>query len=52
MKKLPSCCFLVCQGLSHDDIGTVRGTIVQEIRPVELVSKPAILLKKIGGGVS
>ena len=37
--------FLVCKGLSIDDVGVSRDTVFQEIRR-ELVLKPAISLKK------
>ena len=44
--------FLVCGGLSNDDVGVARGTLFQEIRPGgELVSKPAISLNNSGGGL-
>ena len=42
---------LVCKGLSHDDVGVAWGIVFQEIRPVsQLISKPAISLKKCWGG--
>ena len=36
--------------LSNDGVGVARGTAFQKIRPVELVLKPAISLKKSWGG--
>ena len=39
--------FHVCEGVSNDDVGVARGTtVLQEIRPDVLVSKPAISLKE------
>ena len=26
-------CFLLCKGLSNDDVGVARGTVLQEVRP-------------------
>ena len=37
---------LLRQGLSNDDVGVARVASLQEARPVEPVSKPAITLKK------
>ena len=42
--------FLVCRGLSNDDVGVARGTVSQETRPGAGVSKPAISSKKNVGG--
>ena len=43
--------FPVCKGLSIDEVGCQgTDTALQEIRPVELVLKPAVLLKKSWGG--
>ena len=42
--------FLVCKGLSNDDVGVARGTVFQEIRPGGLFSKPMISLEKCWGG--
>ena len=41
---------LVCKGLPNNDAGVAMGTVVQEIDGRELVSKPAMSLKKISGG--
>ena len=41
--------FLVREGLSTDDVGVAKGTLFREIRPGELVSKPAISLKNSWG---
>ena len=45
-KKKVSIHFLVCRDLSIDDVKVSRDTVFQEMRPVELVLKPAISLKK------
>ena len=41
--------FSFCEGLSNDDVGVTRGSVFQEIRPGELLSKQAISLKKRSG---
>ena len=38
--------FLVCKGLSNDDVGVAWGNAFLRIYGGELVSKPAISLKK------
>ena len=45
--------FIVCGGLSNDDVGAARGAVFQKIRPVswELVPKPAISTKVAGDTV-
>ena len=40
----------VCKGLSIDDVGVSGDTVFQEIRPGELVLKPATSLKNSWGG--
>ena len=33
MKRTSSHFFLVCEGLSNDDVGVAMGTLFQEVRP-------------------
>ena len=50
MKTTLFTCFVVCRGLSNDDVGGARSTIFQEIRPAAGLKKPAISSKKCWGG--
>ena len=42
--------FLGCKGLLNNDVAVARDTVFQEIRPGELVSKPAIFAQESWGG--
>ena len=42
-------CFLVCEGLSTDDVGVARGTVLQEIRPCAGFKTDHFVKEKLGG---
>ena len=41
--------FLVCKGLSNDDVGVARGTVFQEIRPIAGFKTGGFAKEKLGG---
>ena len=45
-------CFLVCKGLSTDDVGVARGVIFQEIRPGTGFKSGDSVKRKVRGGYS
>ena len=48
-KKYLDLFFLVCKGLSNDDVGVARGTIFQEIRPGAGFKTGDFVKEKLGG---
>ena len=50
IKKASSHIFKLAKCLSNDDVGAARGTVSQEIRLVEPVSKPEISSRENWGG--
>ena len=49
IEKKVSTYFLVCEGLSIDDVGVSRDTVFQEIRPVAGYETADFVIEKLGG---
>ena len=49
MKNKIFTCFLVCNGLSNDDVGRPRGTEFEEIRPGAGFESGDFVQEKLGG---
>ena len=49
MEKCLSTCFLVCKGLSIDDVGVSRDAVLQKIRPGAGFETGDIVKEKLGG---
>ena len=43
--------FLVCKGLSSDDVGVARGSVLQEIRPRSGLKNRRFRERKVGGAI-
>ena len=48
-QKIVSICFIVCKGLSIDDVGASRDTVFQEIRPGVGFETGDFAEEKLGG---
>ena len=51
-KKIVSTRFIVCKGLSNDDVGVAWGTVIQEVRPGAGFKTGYFVKKKGVGGAS
>ena len=49
MKSTSSHSFLVCNGLSNNEVGVARGTVYQEIRPGAGFKTGHFVEEKLGG---
>ena len=49
LKKIVSICFVICKGLSNDDVEVARGTVFQEVRPGAIFETGHFVKEKLGG---